>query len=121
MEIIEEFDFKNKNCIVARMRTEDIEYYTGFVQVAKKDDKIYTIEPKMTTIDYTYRRFKSELNTVNIGFSGEVEDKDGFYMGFDTLENNKLNTKEGVKLKLKELVNEMLEKNIFKKLKQKSI
>lgn len=114
MEIIEEFDFKNKNCIVARMRTEDIEYYTGFVQVAKKDDKIYTIEPKMTTIDYTYFSFF-------IGFSGEVEDKDGFYMGFDTLENNKLNTKEGVKLKLKELVNEMLEKNIFKKLKQKSI
>jgi len=121
---VDEFEYKGHNCVIincqlGRRSTSAVilargsaplrSYHNGYVKVAEDEKESNT----------TYHEYIDKVETAELTFSGELNDMaDGYYFGFDTahgwnIHNPESQTAESVKERLKELVDEFEEKNIF--------
>jgi len=130
--LVEEFEYRGKQCCLVKMHMPTRrDFHNGYVKVAEdagqvaescyKDLDALIGGPKS---DYTYQYFNSELDAAELTFSGTTKAlPDGFWFGFDSAHawNDKRpdsKTHESVKNRLKDLVDEMIEENVFEQVVQ---
>lgn len=112
-KIVEVFDYKGHKCVVKKIEKRDDEYHCGYVQVGKGGSP------------YRHTDFVTDIDVAELTYSGVLDDVEGYFFGFDTdhLWNDKnpeTKTKGSVKNRLKDLVEEFKEKDIFKKVGEES-
>jgi len=130
----EQFDYKGHRCAIVEMQMPATgNFHNGYVRVADSADQVDSSHyedlenlyiPDYDSPDYAYNSFVSKLETAELTFSGNNKVlPDGFWFGFDSAHawsdrKPESKTHQSVKERLKDLVHEMIEKNVFERVKQ---
>lgn len=127
--LVEKFEYHGKVCVIVQnARINDV-FHNGYVRVADSKDKIDVKRKKEEPLkgwDITYEDFL-DFEACEFTYCGTLSSLDdvpeGYYFGFDTAhiwndENPESKGHVAVKEKLKKVVNEMEERNVFRRVKK---